>query len=98
MTAEEDFAPILAFDTDESEFVRGFEAGCIWNALKQITDEDYDRSWVKEIVHASNAEMFLRMAEATGLHHRANRLDDTWIEVMFCDDPDAFEFRESDGP
>ena len=54
------FGLLLAFDTDDAEFARGFEAGRIWAALQLQPNEPQ-----QVIVHASNTEMALRMAEAT---------------------------------
>lgn len=67
---------VLAFDTSTSDFVRGAEVGRLWEQLKS------DEPIVQE-VHASNAEMLLRMAEATGRALRADDLDDTWLLVHF---------------
>ncbi len=67
---------VLAFDTSASDFVRGVEVGRLWEQLKS------DEPVVQEI-HASNAEMLLRMAEATGRLLRADELDDTWLLAHF---------------
>ena len=45
------------------EFARGFECGRLWALLRAEPDEE-----VEEYVHAENAEMLLRMAEATERH------------------------------
>ena len=52
---------LLPFDTDDAEFVRGFEAGRIWAVLAQ--DETAD---VAVTVHACNSELVMRMAEVPG--------------------------------
>jgi hypothetical protein len=49
----------LAFDGKHPEFLRGFEAGDIYRAL--LDNPDPLDTWVL----ASNAEMMLRIAEAT---------------------------------
>jgi hypothetical protein len=77
---------LLPFDTDDAEFARGFEAGRLW-ALLRTTDEE-----VVETVHAANAEMILRLGEATGRHVRAVDLDDNWIEATFAEVDGGIEF------
>jgi hypothetical protein len=47
---------VLPFDTDCADFARGFEACALWADLR-ASDEEVDA-----VVHASNAEMVLRMA------------------------------------
>jgi hypothetical protein len=69
---------LLPFDTDDAAFVRGFEAGRLWALLCVEEDE------VVETVHANNAEMMLRLGEATGRHVRAADLDGNWVEVTFA--------------
>ncbi len=73
---ENGHALALAFDTSTSDFVRGVEVGRLWEQLK--SDEP-----IAQEVHASNGEMLLRMAEATGRPLRADELDDTWLLVHF---------------
>lgn len=77
---------LLPFDTDDAEFSRGFEAGRLWALLRTTEDE------VVETVHASNAEMILRLGEATGRHVRAVDLDDNWIEATFAEVDGDLEF------
>jgi hypothetical protein len=72
-------ACLLPFDTEDAEFARGFEAGRLWALLRTTDDE------VVETVHAVNAEMILRLGEATGRHVRAVDLDDNWIEATFAE-------------
>ena len=69
---------ILAFDSDDPEFARGFEAGRLWAQLRGNPDEPFN-----ELIHARNAELVLRMAEATGRHVRADEVGDDWLEVVF---------------
>lgn len=75
---------LLAFDTQDPEFSRGFEAGRVWGAL--TADPDVE---ISEVVHAVNAEMFLRMGEALDRPVRSTELDETWMEINF----DASEER-----
>jgi hypothetical protein len=71
-------ALLLAFDTDEPSFARGFEAGALWADL-QADDE----TEVEAVVHASNTEMAMRMAEALGRGAVGTELDATWTRVVF---------------
>ena len=52
--------PLIAFDTDDPQFARGFEAGRLWTLLRERPDE------LEEYARAENAEMVLRLADATG--------------------------------
>lgn len=69
---------LLPFDTDDEQFVRGFEAGRLWEMLKR--GEPFDQAF-----HASNAEMVLRMAEATEMPHRAEQVGGEWMHGFFGD-------------
>lgn len=71
------YACVLQFDTPGADFVRGVEVGRVWEALK------HDPGPVEEIVHASNAEMILRIAEATARSVSSEELDETWLRVTF---------------
>jgi hypothetical protein len=73
----EAFTCALQFDTAGPDFVRGVEVGRLWEMLK-VGNET-----VEEIVHISNAEMILRMAEATSRPVRSEEIDDTWVRVIF---------------
>lgn len=72
--SEESFRPILEFDTDESEFARGFEAGRLWGFLLDHDSDQLDG----QPFHATNVEMVLRMLDATG--HDG-------VTAEFSDDP-----------
>lgn len=77
MDDETSYSLILAFDTNDPEFIRGFEAGRLWQILKAgAIDEEFT-------VHHENAEMVLRMAEALGLSVRSAPLDDGYMVVAF---------------
>ncbi len=56
----------LAFDTNEFEFARGFDAGKIWGRLlfEQPAEADVN-------ILAANAEMLMRIAEAAGYGYEA---------------------------
>lgn len=69
---------VLAFDTDDPEFCRGVEVGRLWEQLNADPHEP-----VEQTLHASNAEMVLRMAEATDRPVTSTEVGDDWIEVAF---------------
>lgn len=71
---------ILPFDTDDEDFVRGFECGRIWTLM---AENPYALTGL--IFHAVNAEMVLRMIEAKGLELTVEFTDDDqWMR--FSDD------------
>lgn len=76
MSDQARFDIILAFDTDDPEFARGFEAGRLWERVKA------DRADWDETVHATNAEMVMRMCEAQQREFRAEDLDQDWVQVF----------------
>jgi hypothetical protein len=63
----------LLLDSDDPEFCRGVEAGRLWEQLK--TGES-----VEQTIHATNAEMAIRMCEALDREFSAEELDETWVE------------------
>lgn len=67
---------ILAFDTDDPEFCHGFEAGRLWERVKN------DQTTWDEMIHANNAEMVMRMCEAENREFRAEVIDDEWVQVF----------------
>lgn len=69
---------VLAFDTENHEFARGFEAGRIFTLLERNPKKP-----LIEKVHAVNAEMFLRMAESLGRPVHSRELNEEWIEIHF---------------
>lgn len=75
---------VLAFDTDDFEFVRGMEAGIVWGALQKL-----DATESHEVfVHGYNAEMMVRISEATNRHIETQDTDPDWMSVKFgpvCD-------------
>ena len=71
-------ACLLPFDTDDAEFARGFEAGRLWALLR--SEEDVE---IAECIHASNAEMAMRLAEGTGRTVNAVDLGNDWLEATF---------------
>lgn len=62
---------VLPFDTDDPEFRRGVEAGALWAHLEH-------EPYVAKTVHADNAEMVMRIAEALNLPFSAEPLGAEW--------------------
>lgn len=68
----------LAFDTDSTDFARGVEIGRLWEQLHARPDQEVD-----QLVHAANAEMVLRLAEACGRVVKSEEHDAIWMTVRF---------------
>lgn len=67
---------ILEFDTLSEDFQRGFECGEIWACLTDDVEE------VQSIISAKNAEMVMRMAEATGYSFMGRELSQQEINAI----------------
>lgn len=72
------YSLLLAYDTDDPEFARGFEAGRMWERVKN------DQTTWDEIIHATNAEMVMRMCEAQDREFRAELLNDDYVQVWIA--------------
>jgi hypothetical protein len=78
----------LAFDSDDPEFCRGFEAADVYNAVRCFAeredpaDSGPPEEWT-ETVHATNAEMILRIAERFDLSVRSCEAGNGWLHVTF---------------
>jgi hypothetical protein len=72
-----DYTLCLPFDRDDAEFVNGVEIGMLWSKLQAGERPEGIP------VHAANAEMVLRMAEAVGLGVHSVYDDDEWLNVTF---------------
>jgi len=70
-----DWGLLLPFDTDDPEFVRGFEAGRLFERVRN------DHSDWSQLIHATNAEMVMRMCATEDRSFQATEVDDTWMEV-----------------
>lgn len=66
---------LLPFDTDDPEFGRGFEAGRMWERIKS------DRTTWSQLIHASNAEMVMRMCELESRSFRAEDVNEDYVQV-----------------
>jgi len=74
MAEDAEFGLILPFDSDEPEFTRGFEVGQIWERLKH-------EPIFEGPVHAENAEMVMRIAEASGCEFSGDDAGFGWVQV-----------------
>ena len=83
------FGLLLAFDRNDKEFALGFEVGRMWSVLSQ-TDENYEAE-----VHAANAEMMMRLAEATERTVESEELGDGWLTVRFSERDGSYQERNS---
>lgn len=66
----------LPFDSDDPEFTRGVEIGRLWEQFKQPVA-------FEQTIHVENAEMVLRILEAT--HRRGHvdfTADDAWMVLV----------------
>jgi hypothetical protein len=75
------YSLVLAFDTDDTEFARGVELGCLWERLK------HEPGPVEEMIHVTNSEMAMRVAEALGRSFIGHHHDDAWVTVKFGEEP-----------
>lgn len=71
---EVEYGLVLAFDTNDPEFTRGFEAGQIWERLERD-------GYTSQLVSAGNAEMVMRMADHYGLKFTAEDVGYEWLQV-----------------
>jgi hypothetical protein len=73
------FELVLAFDSDSTEFSRGFELGAVWTMLKHDCPEA-----LPKVYRETNARMLQRIAHATGFVAWMSRSSTPgWIEVEF---------------
>jgi hypothetical protein len=73
-----DFAVLVEFDSEHPEFARGFEVGRLWTLLRERPHEV-----VEEHAHGANAEMLMRLGEATARQVRSEELGEGWLLVTF---------------
>ena len=74
-----EYGCVLPFDTDDPEFARGVEIGMVWTALRYTDDWDPHGATVR----GNNAEMMLRIAEATNRPLTTHDSDPEWFSVTF---------------
>ena len=66
----------LPFDSDSAEFRRGVEVGMLWARVCER-----EPATTVMMIHADNAEMVVRIAEARGLPFAAEPVGDDWLHV-----------------
>ena len=64
----------LRFDTDDPEFLRGFEIGVLWERLNAS-------GWCHMAVSASNAEMVMRVAQVAGCEFSGQEIGNDRISI-----------------
>jgi hypothetical protein len=69
-----DYGLILGFDSDAPEFCRGFEAGRLYEQMK-------DGEPFTQMIHASNTEMAMRICETSERSFTATQVDDEWTDL-----------------
>ena len=77
--SEDTYSPLLEFTNQIPDFADGFEIGRLWAITRANPDEV-----IVDTVHARNAEMLIRIAEAT---HRSFQSDvpiEDWVTVTFA--------------
>lgn len=79
-----DYGLILGFDTDEPEFVRGFEAGRLYELMR-------DGAPFEQTIHASNTEMAMRICETHDRAFTAESLDDNWTQLEVAAEGGSFD-------
>lgn len=78
MRGHSEWALVLPFDSDDPTFVRGVEVGRLYEMALRCP-EQFD-----QLIHASNAEMALRIGEAVGRHVSASDVAeaDEWLSLQ----------------
>src|SRR4051794_1395182 len=71
---------LLPFDTDSTEFARGFEAGRLWELVRADPTRPVD----DVLIHAANAEMAMRIGEASGRPFHAVDLGGAWLSISYA--------------
>ncbi len=75
-------------DTDNPEFIRGFEVGAL-NARLRIEEDTFS-----QMISAASYEMLRRMADAAGRLYRADLINDKWMNVTVY--PRGYVIKKSD--
>jgi hypothetical protein len=70
-----DYGLILGFDSDDEEFCRGFEAGRLYEQMK-------DGEPFTQMIHASNTEMAMRICETADRSFKAEQIDNEWTDLV----------------
>ena len=78
---ETEYQKVFEFDTDEPEFARGFEAGRLYTTIGDSLFGPSDLENYEFIIHHTNTELVMRMAEKFNLSFKATELDDLFTSV-----------------
>lgn len=70
---------LLPFNSRSRKFALGFECGRTW-AILNSSDEAFDCE-----MHVANAEMILRLAEASERTVHTEEHDDVWVTAYFSE-------------
>jgi hypothetical protein len=73
--SDADYGLILGFDSDDEEFCRGFEAGRLYEQMK-------DGEPFTQMIHASNTEMAMRICETAERGFKAESVDAEWTDLV----------------
>lgn len=76
---DDDGCPVLALDTDDPEYARGVEVGMVWIACRL-----HPATTIRHTVHERNAEMMVRIAEATDRDLQVHDAGGEWMHVRFA--------------
>jgi hypothetical protein len=70
------YSLLLSLDGQTTSYVQGFEAGRLWEQLKNT--EPFEQT-----IHAANMELVMRMMEKTGRNIAVeDTTDDTWCHLV----------------
>jgi hypothetical protein len=73
----EPFELVVPFDRDAPDFARGVEMGMLYERLRQ------GERPTGVMVHATNIEMAIRLAETFGVSASADELSQDWLSFSF---------------
>lgn len=81
-----EFGLFPKFDTADPAFAYGFECGMIWGELRECQHGDVTCAGHSHTLHVVNAEMIMRMGEATEhavCGQSVEGHENEWLEVEF---------------
>ena len=76
---EPEYTCLLEFTSDDPNFALGFEAGGMWERLKQFPPR------LEETVHAANDEQFHLMARRLGYEVEFQYVENGWAFATFTE-------------
>lgn len=75
--SEPTYELVLPLLSDDPAYAHGFEAGCLWERLKQGPGE------LEATVHAENLPQCREMAHRTGYRLETETAEDGWVFAAF---------------